>query len=137
MAVVTTTISSLRKSYTDLDFNFGENPGTGDVNKKTNAEAIKQSVRNLLLTKRYERPFQDNLYSQLYDLLFESFTSTTLLALDRVIRNVLSYYEPRVNVLDVNISNNPSSNSLNIILKYEIIALSITTTQSIVLERTR
>ena len=137
MAVVTRTINSLRKGYTDLDFNFGENPGTSDVNKKTNAEAIKQSVRNLLLTKKYERPFQDSLYSQLWDLLFENFTSTTRMALDRVIRNVLKYYEPRINVLDVNISNNQSSNALGITLSYEIISLNISTTQSIILERTR
>jgi phage baseplate assembly protein W len=137
VALIETTISSLRSGYSDLDFSFGENPGTGDVNKKTNAEAIKQSVRNLLLTKQYERPFQDGLYSQLYDLLFENFTSTTRYSLDRVIRNVLSYYEPRINVLDVNISNNPASNALAISLSYEIISLNITTTQSIILERTR
>ncbi len=137
MAVVTTTISSLKRGYSDLDFSFGENPGTGDVNKKINAEAIKQSVRNLLLTKKYERPFQPELFSQLYDLLFENFTSTTRYTLEKVIKNVLKAYEPRINVLDVNITNNPSSNALGISLSYEIVALNITTTQSIILERTR
>ena len=137
MATVVASISSLRKNYTDLDFNFLENPGTGDVNKKTNAEAVKQSVRNLLLTKKYERPFQPELFSQLYDLLFENFTNTTRYALEKVIKNVLKAYEPRINVLDVNLTNNPSSNALGISLSYEIIAINVTTTQSIILERTR
>ena len=137
MAVVTETISTLRKGYTDLDFNFGENPSTSDVNKKTNAEAIKQSVRNLLLTKRYERPFQDQLYSGINDLLFDPYTNTTQYALNKVIKNLLAYYEPRINVLGVNINANPSSNALAISISYEIIALNITTTQSIILERTR
>lgn len=137
MATVTTTINSLKRGYSDLDFSFGENPGTGDVNKKTNAEAVKQSVRNLLLTKKYERPFQPELFSQLYDLLFENFTSTTRYTLEKVIKNILKAYEPRINVLDVNITNNPSSNALGISLSYEIIAINVTTTQSIILERTR
>ena len=137
MAVVTETISSLRKGYSDLSFEFGENPSTSDVNRKTNAEAIKQSVRNLLLTKRYERPFQENLYSGISDLLFDPYTNTTQYALNKIIRNLLKYYEPRITVLDVEFSGNPSSNSLGVSLSYEIIALNITTTQNIILERTR
>jgi phage baseplate assembly protein W len=137
MATVTNTITNLQKTYVDLDFNFLTNPGTGDVTKKTNIEDVKQSVRNLLMTKMHERPFQPNLYSGIYDLLFEPFTGTTKYALEKIIRNLLGTYEPRISVLDINIADNSVNNGLDISLTFEVIALAITTTYSVTLERTR
>ena len=137
MGTITETITTLQKKYTDIDFNFTQNPATGDVTKKTNIEAVKQSVRNLLLTKLYERPFQPNLYSQLYDLLFEPFTSTTKYALEKVILNVLTNFEPRIRVLDINIIDRKENNALEISLRFVVIATQIETTYSINVERIR
>ena len=131
------TIKSLQKTYVDLDINFLTNPGTGDITIKKNVESIKQSIRNLLMTKMYERPFQANLYSGIYDLLFENFTGTTKYTLEKIIRNLLSTYEPRINVIDVNIIDNSVMNGLDISLTFEVISLSIITTYSVTLERTR
>ena len=135
--IITQTIKSLQQNYTDIDFNFAMNPATGDVTKKTNVEAVKQSVRNLLCTKLYERPFQPDLSSQIYDLLFEPFTASTRYALDKVIRNLLTTYEPRIEINDINIVDRQEQNALEISLTFTVIALAITTTFSVSLERIR
>jgi phage baseplate assembly protein W len=70
------------------------NPATNDVAKKNDDEAIKQSLRNLILTKKYERPFQSELFSQLYDLLFEHFTASTKSAIQIVVSNVIKNLNP-------------------------------------------
>lgn len=137
MVTVTDSVVSLQKTYSDIDFNFSQNPGTGDVSKKTNIEAVKQSVKNLLLTKMYERPFQPNLYSQLYDLLFEPFTATTKYALEKVISNVLTNYEPRIIINELNVVDRKENNALDIILNFTVIALQISTTYSVQIDRIR
>ncbi|MDD4242731.1 MAG: GPW/gp25 family protein [Bacilli bacterium] len=134
---ITNTITTLQKNFTDLDFNFTMNPGTGDVSKKTNIEDIKQSVKNLLLTKIYERPFQPNLYSQLYDLLFEPFSPTIKFTLETVINNVLTSYEPRINVLSVGVNDRRENNALEISLSFEIVGVNVAANYSILVSRIR
>ncbi len=137
MATVVKTISSIQKRFVDLDFNFGISPNTGDVGKKIDVEAVKQSVRNLLLTKQFERPFQPQLYSQLYDLLFEPFTPTIKITLEEVIFNVLHNYEPRVRILNITVNDKPMNNALDISLTFVVVGVEVPTTYSILLERTR
>lgn len=137
MGTIIETITTLQKKYSDIDFNFAQNPGTGDVTRKIDIEAVKQSVRNLLLTKLYERPFQPSLYSQLYDLLFENFTASTKYALEKVILNVLTNFEPRIRVLGIVVTDRRENNSLEISLRFVMISTQIESTFSIQVERIR
>ena len=82
----------------EIDLGFSPKPTTGDVYKKTEAAAVKQSVRNLLTTGKYEKPFQPGYGAGLYDFLFEL---DTLYDGEAIINNVyeaIRVYEPRVDL---------------------------------------
>tara|TARA_B100000212_G_scaffold310491_1_gene261578 strand:+ start:825 stop:1250 length:426 start_codon:yes stop_codon:yes gene_type:complete len=87
--------------YKDLDLDFGRNPVTNDVNKLTDVEAVKRSVRNLINTNHYERPFHPEIGSGIRGLLFEPITPLTSLALQRKVEEVLINFEPRINLVQV------------------------------------
>lgn len=85
-------------TYCDLDLDFKPHPTTKDVLMKTDEEAIKRSLRNLIYTNFYERPFQAHLGSGIYQLLFEPLTPLTQTYLKNAIEEVIRNYEPRVRV---------------------------------------
>ena len=87
--------------YKDLDLDFGRNVVTSDVNKLTDVEAVKRSVRNLINTRHYERPFHPELGSGVRDLLFEPMTPLTALSLQRKVEEVLNNFEPRIRLVQI------------------------------------
>lgn len=137
MATVTNTISNIQTKFTDIDFGFNMNPATNDVAKKNDDEAIKQSLLNLILTKKYERPFQPELFSQLYDLLFENFTLSTKSAIQIVVSNVIKNFEPRVKLESVVINEDRPHNALDITLYYVIAGTSVLKQYTISVDRIR
>lgn len=80
----------------DIDLAFGARPTTGDVFKKREAEAVKQSVRNLLTTGKFEKPFQPNYGAGLYEFLFELDTVYDGEAIVNNVKEAIRVYEPRV-----------------------------------------
>ena len=137
MATITNTISSIQTKFTDIDFGFNMNPATNDVAKKNDDEAIKQSLMNLVLTKKYERPFQSELFSQLYDLLFEHFTVSTKSAIQIVVSNVVKNFEPRVKLQSVVVNEDMVHNALDVTLYYVIIGTTVLKQYTISVERIR
>lgn len=109
------------RDYKDFDLDFGRNPITNDLNKRLNANAIKQSIRCLVLTHFYEVPFHPEVGSQIYHALFENFTPMTRLTAERAISDVINNFEPRVNLNSVTIEENQTSNALTVVVKYTII----------------
>ena len=97
--------------YKDLDLDFGRNPVTNDVNKLTDVEAVKRSVRNLINTKHYERPFHPEIGSDVRAMLFEPMTPLTALNLQRKVAEVLNNFEPRINLQQVLASPDLDRNS--------------------------
>ena len=87
--------------YKDLDLDFGRNVVTDDVNKLTDVEAVKRSVRNLINTNHYERPFHPEIGSDVRSMLFEPMTPLTALNLQRKVAEVLNNFEPRINLQQV------------------------------------
>ena len=87
--------------YKDLDLDFGRNTVTNDVNKLTDVEAVKRSVRNLINTSHYERPFHPEIGSSVRDLLFEPITPLTSLNLQRKVEEVLNNFEPRIRLVQI------------------------------------
>ena len=87
--------------YKDLDLDFGRNRITNDVNKLTDVEAVKRSVRNLINTNHYERPFHPEIGSDVRALLFENMTPLTALNLERKVQEVLQNFEPRAKISSV------------------------------------
>ena len=84
------------KAYSDLDLLFRKHPQTGDVVVRTDAEAVKRSVRNIVLTNHYERPFKPGFGGSLRNLLFELNTSRQLQKAQKRIKKLIETFEPRV-----------------------------------------
>ena len=89
--------------YKDLDLDFGRNTVTNDVNKLTDVEAVKRSVRNLINTNHYERPFHPEIGSNLRAMLFENITPQMTHAISKQIDLLLKNFEPRVRLVQVNV----------------------------------
>lgn len=105
--------------YKDLDIFFTPHPVTGDITVKTDTDAVRRSVRNIILTNKYERPFKPNFGGSLRDMLFELDTMPKLQrAKDRIIKT-LTTFEPRVNNVQVRLEEN-DSNSIRCIIFYSI-----------------
>ncbi len=123
--------------YSDFFTDFSSHINTGQLNKKTNEDAVKQSVRNLLLTNHYERPFQPQIGSNLKQLLFEPFTPATQLNAKAYIAEVFEKHEPRAVLLGAQVVPNADNNSIGVTISFRIINSERPSTLQFVLERTR
>lgn len=130
-------MTRLTRTFSDLDFNFIANPATGDVTRKFDDNAIKQSVKNLILTSNYEKPFHPEIGSQVNSLLFEPFSPMIQAMMTEAIKNTINNYEPRVNLLNVIVNANPDNHSLNVSIIFKIVNTETPISVDLVLERTR
>jgi len=108
------------RQYSDLNLLFSSHPITGDVTKKTDEEAVKASLRNLISTKHYERPFHPEIGCQIYSLLFENFTPVTKQVMMKTIFDTIQKFEPRVTVLDVKLRERADQNDLSVDIIFRI-----------------
>lgn len=106
--------------YSDLDLDFTAHPATGDVARKTGVEAIKRSVRNLVLTNFYERPFQPHIGSNALALLFENATPLTAVNLQNAIKEVIENFEPRVELLGIEVKLDADRNGYSVKLGFRV-----------------
>ena len=134
-ALTDLSISSIE--YSDFFTDFSRHTNTGQLNKKTNELAVKQSIRNLLLTDHYERPFQPEIGSNLRSLLFDNFTPATQLQAEQYIKEVFTNHEPRAVLLDTAILPSPDMNSLQVSIYFRIINTTEPTQLDIIIERVR
>lgn len=123
--------------YSDLDLDFFKHPTTKDVVRKTGDEAIKRSIRNLVFTNFYERPFRSFIGSGVRQMLFENATPLTGNYLSEMIQNVITNFEPRVSVLNVRVSVDEDRNGFNVELQYVIKNRQQPVISNIFLERVR
>lgn len=126
-----------KKDYSDLDLDFMAHPTTKDVMKKTGVEAIKRSVRNLLLTNFYDRPFQSYIGSNALKLLFDNATPITANFLDNAVRETLRTFEPRIRVEDLEIKFDNDNNGYNLKLYFTILNRNEPAVITLFLERIR
>ena len=94
--------------------NFDVNPITQDVTNLTDVNAVKRSVRNLLLTNHYDRPFHPEIGSNIQALMFENFGPITGNQLTRTIEELIANYEPRARVETVECYPLPNTNTYDI-----------------------
>ena len=92
MAIYTKPLSTNTRTWSDLDLDFTMHPVTKDVSIKRNVEAIKRSVRNLIMTNPFERPFHPEIGSGITGLLFDLVSPTTAAVLQSEIRQVLNNF---------------------------------------------
>ena len=107
--------------YKDLALSFEKNANTQDVLQKKDVDAVKQSVRNLILTNHYERPFHPEIGSGVANLLFEPLDPITANALTRTIGEVIANFEPRARVVSIDARPNFDSNSYEVTIDFRIV----------------
>jgi phage baseplate assembly protein W len=131
------TIRSARSvSFLDLDLSFSPRP-SGDLYKKSDAAAVKQAVKNLLLTNITEKPFNSQFGGNLNDFLFELDTSTDANLLATRIVECIELYEPRARVIDIDINLFPDRNEVKVTVEFQVVSTSELVTLDLSLTRLR
>ena len=125
------------RRFRDLDLDFNRNAVTNDVNVVEDIIAIKRSVRNLVQTNFYERPFHPELGCGVRGLLFENFTPLTMIYMKRKIEETLINYEPRVSLTSVNVDDDQDRNRLVVDIHFRIIGVEGPQVVSTFLQRIR
>tara|TARA_B100001939_G_scaffold335633_1_gene337840 strand:+ start:42 stop:446 length:405 start_codon:yes stop_codon:yes gene_type:complete len=134
MATVRTNIS---RTFSDLDLNFTKHPVRDDVNILTAERAVINSVKNLILTNHYERPFQPDLGSNIRRLLFENADAITASLLEREIQQTIENFEPRARVKDIRVIAKFDKNGFEVELTFYIVNVTAPITINFFLERIR
>lgn len=106
--------------YCDLDLTFSPHPITGDVPMLFGEEAIKRSVRNLILTNFWERPFRSYIGSNTQKHFFENITPLTANLIKDAVEETINNFEQRVTLIDTIVEVSPDRNALLVGLKYRI-----------------
>lgn len=128
---------SRKYDYSDLDLDFIAHPTTKDVMRKTGIDAIKRSVRNLILTNFYDRPFRPWIGSNAQKLLFENANPLTATFLRDAIVEVLTNYEPRVVVQKVDVVFDYDNNGYSAKIYFVVLNSNEPVVTTIFLERIR
>jgi phage baseplate assembly protein W len=123
--------------FSDLDLNFTKHPVTKDITRRYDDNAIKQSVKNLLLTRNFERPFHSEIGSPIRQLLFDNPGPMFNVMLKRAIIDVINNFEPRVNIIDVRVDDYSDRNEVYVTLEFTIVNTERPLTLDLALERTR
>ena len=89
------------RTYSDLDLFFGKKTSNSDVSEVVDVQAVKRSVRNLVLMNTYEKPFHPEIASGVRDMLFELMTPITAQIIARKIEDVINNFEPRARLVGV------------------------------------
>ena len=125
------------KRFRDLDLDFIRHPVSGDVSMKNNTEAIKRSLRNLVLTNPREKFFHPEIGSGVRNLLFENFTPVVKIKLERNIRTLIENYEPRVVLEDVTVFFEERDNRLEVSIRFQVVGQPGSANLTFPLERLR
>ena len=128
---------SREPDYSDLDLDFQINPVTGDINKKTGGDAVKRSIRNLIFTNYYERPFKSFIGSKVPRLLFDNVDMMTASFLEDALVQLINNFEPRVRLLSVVAVADIDKQGFNIRMEYVILNTETPATFNLFLERIR
>lgn len=128
---------SSERSYKDLDLNFAIHPIRKDIAKHLNEYAVINSVKNLVSTNYYERPFRPQIGSGVRNLLFENVDPVIAAQLERAITETIGNYEPRVSVSTISAIATPDENRYSITMTFFIINSPNPVTINFFLERIR
>ncbi len=117
------------RGFKDVSMSFKFNPLSGDLITLSNENAIARSVRNIVLTTPGEKIFDPNFGSNIGEILFENIDEITAVSIQEEIQNSLENYEPRVELIDVNVRPNYDMNQFDVIISYRIVGIDVSPTQ--------
>lgn len=132
-------INPLRKEvqFSDLSVTMTAHPVTGKIATKKNAEAVVGALKNLILTNRFERPYDPLFGADIRSRLFENFDPIEQVNIEEDIKTAIRNYEPRVRINDVTVIARPNSNKVDIGLSFFIINDARPVEVGLEIERTR
>lgn len=116
----TTLVTTRDKQYLDIDLSFTKRP-SGDIYKKKDAAAVKQSIKNLLLTNYYEKPFRPFFGGDLRALLFELADEDIELDTIERIRQAINSYEPRAEIVNIDVNAQPDIHDVSITVTFKVV----------------
>ena len=116
-------VQRISKTFKDISMSFKVNPLNDDLIAVKNETAIARSLRNLVLTAPGERFFNENLGSNVNNLLFENMDDVTASSIKDEIQNTINNYEPRVKLLRTQVSPNFETLEFDVVITYEIIGV--------------
>ena len=125
------------RKFSDIDLSFTRNLVTSDVVQIEDVIAVKRSVKNLVQTNYYERPFQPELGCGIRELLFENFTPMTKIFIESKIREVLVNFEPRIELTSVNVDDDQDGNRLVVDVNFYVVGIPGPQTVQTFLQRLR
>ena len=134
MATVTTDIV---RDFKDLDLNFNIHPVRKDISKSIGPMAVVNSIKNLILTNHYERPFQPDIGSNVRRLLFENLDNITASTIKDEIERTIVNYEPRATVKTINVTADYDKNGFKVYLEFFIVNQTAPIIINFLLERIR
>ena len=111
------------RAFKDISFSFDPHPVTKDLPVIINERAIVRSVRNLVETIPTERFFDSNLGTNIREMLFENFSSSSVMIIEDMVRQTIRNYEPRVGDIGVEVDSKPDSNAIEVKVLFEIVGL--------------
>lgn len=120
-------VTTRNRLYKDIDLSFenkptdGSNPVATDVYKKEDAAAVKQAIKNLLMTNFGEKPFIPFYGANLQSLLFDLADEEIETSIDIAIRSAVQNYEPRASIRDIRVRALPDYNSVSVYVEFLIV----------------
>jgi phage baseplate assembly protein W len=126
------------RQYSDLDLFFGKKTVGSDVNKITDIQAVKRSIRNLVLLNAFEKPFHPEISSGVRNMLFENISPVIAAVLARKIEDVINNFEPRARLVGVRAIPDFDRNIYNVSIEFYVVnAPTELVDLSVMLERIR
>ena len=109
------------RQYSDLDLFFGRKTSNNDISKITDVQAVKRSVRNLVLLNTYEKPFHPEISSGIRGMLFENMTPITANILARKVEDVINNFEPRARLISVTAIPDLDRNAYEVAVQFYVV----------------
>ena len=109
------------RQYADLDLFFGKKSSNSDISEVTDVQAVKRSIRNLVLLNTYEKPFHPEISSGVRDMLFELMTPVSAAILARKIQDVIENFEPRARLVGVRSVPDYDRNSYSVSIEFYVV----------------
>ena len=131
-------ISRNVRQYSDLDLFFGKRTVGSDVNKVTDVQAVKRSLRNLINLNTFEKPFHPEISGGVRELLFENMNPMTSVVMTKKIEDVIENFEPRCRLVSVRAIPDYDRNAYNVSIEFYVVnAPTELVDLSVMLERLR
>jgi phage baseplate assembly protein W len=109
------------RHYSDIDLDFTPHILTGDLSMKYDEDSVRRSLRNIVLTNKYERLFHPEIYSGISELLFEHMSQIVSISLKTRLENLIAKYEPRAKALHIEVTPNYSEDRYDIEISFYVI----------------